>query len=105
MEEETLDIYEAYFRNDNWTYSLNDLSSHNCLFCKNSKYRLTFYYKQDASQTIISYLNHLKTYGCKWKKVKYFINSVRLANFCKETNENWAMEYWFEKDIYILYSI
>ena len=105
MEEATLDIYEAYFRNDNWNFSLNDLSSHNCLFCNNTKYRITFYYKHDAAQLIISYLNHLKVYGCNWNKVKYFINSVRLSNFCNETTENWAMEYWFQKDIYVLYSI
>ena len=88
MEEATLDIYEAYFRNDNWNFSLNDLSSHNCLFCNNTKYRITFYYKHDAAQMIISYLSHLKIYGCQWNKVKYFINSVRLSNFCNETSEN-----------------
>ena len=103
MEEETLDLYESYFRNDNWTFSLNDLSNHNCLFCKNTKYRITFYYKHDASQIILTYLNHLKTYGTKWDKVKYFIRSIRNSNFCKEKTENWAMKYWFEKDIYILY--
>ena len=105
MEETTLDIYEAYFKNDNnWSFSLNNLTSHNCIFCNNTKYRIKFDYKQDAADLIISYLNHLKIYGCCWKKVKYFINSIRISNFCNETTESWAMEYWYQKDIYILYS-
>ena len=28
MEETTLDIYEAYFRKDNWRFSLKELTSH-----------------------------------------------------------------------------
>ena len=48
MEETTLDIYESYFKNDNWFFSLRDLSSHNCFFCNNkTKYRITFDYKED----------------------------------------------------------
>ena len=105
MEETTLDIYEAYFKNDNWSFSFEKLTSHNCLFCNNAKCRITFNYKQDAAQFIILYLNHLKIYGCHWKKVKYFINSVRISNFCdNETTDIWVMEYWYEKDIYILLS-
>ena len=105
MEETTLDIYEAYFKNDNWSFSLEKLTSHNCFFCNNTKYRITFDYKQDAAQFIILYLNHLKIYGCCWKKVKYFLNSIRISNFCdNETTDIWVMEYWYEKDIYIIRS-
>ena len=106
MEESTLDIYESYFKNDNWSFSLEKLTSHNCFFCNNTKYNITFNYKQDAAQFIILYLNHLKIYGCHWKKVKYFLNSVRISNFCDdELNGIWKMYYWHQKDIYILYSV
>ena len=107
MEETTLDIYEAYFKKkDNWFFSLQDLTSHNCLFCNNTKYRLICDYKQDAADLIISYLNHLKIYGSCWKKVKYFISSVRISNFCNETtNKRWTISYWFQKDIYIVQSL
>ena len=107
MEETTLDIYEAYFKNgNNWFFSLKDLTSHNCLFCNNTKYRITCDYKQDAADLIISYLNHLKIYGCCWKKVKYFISSIRISNFCNETtNKRWMINYWFQKDIYIIQSL
>ena len=107
MEESTLDVYEAYFKNeDNWFFSLKDLSSHKCLFCTDKKFKITFDYKQDAADTIISYLNHLKIYGGSWKKVKYFIESVRISNFCNDTTagKRWLMTYWFEKDTYILSS-
>ena len=105
MEESTLDIYEAYFKNDNWSFSLEQLTSHKCFFCNNSKYRMKFDYKQDAAQFIITYLNHLKIYGSKWKKVKYFIDSIRISNFCDETTDIWIMKYWYEKDIYIFFSL
>ena len=103
MEETILDIYEAYFKNDNWRFSLKELTSHNCLFCNNNKYRITFDYKKDAAEYVILYLNHLKIYGSLWKKVNYFINSVRISNFCDDNKTGtWVMEYWYEKDIYIL---
>ena len=105
MEETTLEIYEAYFKNDNWCFLLKELTSHNCFFCNNTKYRITFDYKQDAAEFVILYLKHLKIYGCLWKKVNYFINSVRISNFCDNKTATWVMEYWYEKDIYILRSI
>ena len=103
MEETTLDIYEAYFKEDNWFFSIKELTSHKCIFCNNMKQRIIFDYKQGAAHFIISYLNHLKIYGCCWNKVKYFIKSIRKSNFCDEKTATWAMEYWPEKDIYILY--
>ena len=108
MEETTLDIYESYFKNEtNWFFSLKDFSSHNCIFCTNTKFRITFDYKQDAADLIRSYFNHLKIYGQSWKKVKYFINSIRISNFCSETTGGkcWVMKYWFQKDIYIIHSL
>ena len=107
MEETTLDVYEAYFKNkNNWFFSLKDLSSHKCLFCTGKKFKITFDYKQDATDLIICYLNHLKIYGGCWKKVKYFIESIRMSNFCNDTTGGkcWVMSYWFEKDTYILSS-
>ena len=105
MEETTLEIYESYFKNyDNWRFSIGELSSHNCCFCKNGqKIKIIYHCKQDIVKFIIMYLNHLKVYRSSWEKVKYFINSVKLSNFCNEyVTGKWLMEYWYEKDIYIL---
>ena len=60
MEETTLEIYESYFKNDNWRFSLGKLASHNCFFCNNKKFRITCDYKQDMVNFVILYLNHLK---------------------------------------------
>ena len=104
MEENILEIYESYFKNDNWRFSLGELTSHNCFFCNNAqKFRITCDYKRDMAEFIILYLNHLKIYGCLWKKVNYFINSVRLSNLCDDNKTGtWTMQYWHQKDIYIL---
>ena len=106
MEETTLDLYKAYFKNDNWSFSLEKLQSHNCFFCDNKKYKMTFDYKKDAAEFIILYFNHLKIYGVSWEKVKYFFNSIKISKFCdNETIGPWRMEYWYNKDIYILFSL
>ena len=106
MEETILEIYESYFKNDNWCFSLGELTSHNCFFCNNKKFKITCDYKQDMVELIILYLNHLKIYGCIWKKVNYFISSIKLSDFCNNNKTStWVMEYWYEKDIYILRSI
>ena len=108
MEETTLEIFESYFKNDNWCFSLGELTSHKCCFCNNTgqKIRITCDYKRDMAEFVITYLNHLKIYGCVWKKVNYFITSVKLSNFCDENKTcQWVMEYWYEKDIYILRSV
>ena len=105
MEESTLTIYESYFENyENWYLPVHDLVSHNCFFCKNGKKnRLIYHCKQDMVKFIIMYLNHLKVYRCSWTKVKYFINSVKISKFCDENViGKWLMEYWSEKDVYIL---
>ena len=105
MEETILTIYESYFKNyQNWYLPIYELPFHNCCFCQNGKKNKIIYHcKQDMAKFIITYLNHLKVYRCSWEKVKYFINSVKLSNFCDEhTTGKWLMEYWFEKDIYIL---
>ena len=34
MEETTLEIFESYFKNDNWRLSLGELSSHNLFLSK-----------------------------------------------------------------------
>ena len=106
MEETTLEIYESYFKNDNWCFSFGELTSHNCLFCNNKKFKITCDFKQDMVELVILYLNHLKIYGCIWKKVNYFISSIKLSDFCNNNKTStWVMEYWYEKDIYILRSI
>ena len=80
----------------------------NCLtivfFCKNrQKIRLVYHCKQDMVKFILMYLNHLKIYRVCWKKVQYFIRSIELSNFCDDnTVGKWVMDYWYEKDIYIL---
>ena len=105
MEETTLEIFESYFKNDNWRFSIGELSSHNCCFCKNEeqKIKIIYHCKQDMTKFVITYLNHLKVYGCRWKKVNYFINSIKLSKFCDENvTGKWLMKYWHEKDIYIL---
>lgn len=108
MEETTLEIFESYFKNDNWRLSLGELSSHNCCFCQNSskKIKIIYHCKLDMVKFIMTYLNHLKVYGCSWKKVKYFINSIKLSKFCDDNiTGKWLLEYWYEKDIYILLCI
>ena len=105
MEETTLTIYESYFKNyENWHVPVFELPFHNCYFCKNrKKINIVKHSKQDIAKYVIMYLNHLKVYRCPWTKVKYFINSVKLSNFCNEqVVGKWSMEYWIEKDIYIL---
>ena len=105
MEETTLTIYESYFKNyKNWYLPVHELPFHNCCFCKNGqKIKIIYHCKQDMVKFIITYLNHLKIYRCSWAKVKYFINSIKLSNFCDEnTAGKWVMEYWYEKDVYIL---
>ena len=105
MEETTLTIYETYFKNyDNWKLRLFELPFHNCLFCKNNKkYNLVKHCKQDMAKYVIMYLDHLKVYRCCWEKTKYFINSIKISNFCDEdVIGKWSMKYWIEKDIYIL---
>ena len=107
MEETTLEIYESYFKNyENWRLLIYDLPFHNCCFCENGKkINIVKHCKQDMARYIITYLNHLKIYRCSWKKVKYFINSIKLTKFCDEdTTGKWSMKYWTEKDIYILLS-
>ena len=32
MDETILEIYESYFKNDNWRFSIGELTSHNCFF-------------------------------------------------------------------------
>ena len=105
MEETTLTIYESYFKNyQNWHLPIYELPFHNCCFCQNGKkIKIIYHCKQDMVKFKIMYLNHLKVYRCSYEKVKYFINSVKLSNFCDEhTIGKWLMEYWSEKDIYIL---
>ena len=105
MEESILEIYESYFKNDNWRFSLGELTSHNCIFCNNKKFKITCNYKEDMVNFVILYLNHLKIYGCIWKKVNYFITSIRLSDFCNDNKTGtWTLEYWYNKDIYILRS-
>ena len=108
MEESILEIYEYYFKNDNWRFSIGELSSHKCFFCENTrqKYRITCDYKQDMVNFVIMYLNHLKIYGSLWKKVNYFITSIKRSNFCDDNKAGqWRLEYWYEKDVYILRSV
>ena len=105
MEETTLTIYESFFKNyENWRLSIRELPFHNCYFCQNGKkIKIIYHCKQDMVKYIIMYLNHLKVYQCSWEKVKYFINSVKLSKFCDEyVTGKWSMEYWSEKNIYIL---
>ena len=105
MEETTLTIYESFFKNnENWRLSIYELPFHNCLFCQNEKkIKIIYHCKQDMVKYIIMYLNHLKVYQCSWEKVKYFINSVKLSKFCDDhVTGKWSMEYWSEKNIYIL---
>ena len=103
MEEATLTIYESYFKNyKNWRLPIYELPYHNCVFC-GKKIKIIKHCKQDMTKYIILYLNHLKIYQVCWEKVKYFINSVKLSNFCDEnTIGKWSIEYWAEKDIFIL---
>ena len=104
MEEATLEIFESYFKNNNWRFSIVELSSHYCSFCENErKNQIIYHSKQDMAKFIIMYLNHLKLYGASWKKVNYFIKSVKLSNFCNENvTGKWLMDYWHKKNIYIL---
>ena len=106
MEETILEIYETYFKNDNWRFSIGELASHNCLFCNNKKFKITCDYKHDMVELIIQYFNHLKIYGTIWSKVNYFITSIKLSDFCNNDKTSiWVMEYWYEKDVYVLRSI
>ena len=105
MEETTLTIFESYFKNhQNLNLPFCELSIHNCFFCKNGrKTRFIYHCKQDMVKFILMYLNHLKIYRCSWKKIQYFIKSIKLSNFCDDnTIGKWVMDYWYEKDIYIL---
>ena len=87
MEETTLTIYEFYFKNHQNLNNLpiGELSFHNCFFCKNGqKTRIIYQCKQDMVKFILMYLNHLKVYRCSWKKIKYFISSIKMSNFCDD---------------------
>ena len=103
MEESTLTIYESYFKNQNVNSQIYEMS-HDCFFCKNrQKIRFIYHCKQDMVKFILMYFNHLKIYRISWRKVQYFIKSIELSNFCDDnTVGKWVMDYWYEKDIYIL---
>ena len=103
MEETILEIYEFYFRNQN--YNDLDIEFHHCCFCENNseKMKNVKHSKQDMAKYLILYLTHLKFNLCSWEKSKYFINSIKLSKFCDDNVVGkWSMEYWPEKKIYIL---
>ena len=104
MEKTTLTIYKSYFKNHQDSNLSIYEPSHNCFFCKNEqKIRLVYHCKDEIVKFILLYLNHLKFYRVHWKKVQYFIRSIELSNFCNNNIVGkWVMDYWREKDIYIL---
>ena len=104
MEEITLSIYKSYFKKQQPNLQNIYDSSHNCFFCKNrQKTRFIYHCKQDMVKFILMYLNHLKIYRTPWRKVQYFIKSIEMCNFCDDNIVGkWVMDYWREKDIYIL---
>ena len=103
MEKTTLEIYKFYFKNQQDKIKLYELS-HVCFFCKNEqKIRFIYHCKEDMVKFILMYLNHLKFYQVPWKKVQYFIRSIEISNFCNDNIVGkWVMDYWREKNIYIL---
>ena len=104
MEEATLTIYKSYFKNQHDFNVLIYEVSHNCFFCQNiQKTRFIYHCKQDMVKFILMYFNHLKIYRVPWRKVQYFVKSIELSNFCDEnTVGKWVMDYWRERDIYIV---
>ena len=107
MNEETLILYESYFKNvHNYKIFIDELPFHHCSFCWPEEIIKVKYCKTNMNKIILEYLNHLKLMSYPWEKVKYFLKSIRISGFlANNCVGKWMMIKWQEKDIYIFYVV
>lgn len=105
MEQETFDLYELYFKNQQPKIFLPELYEHHCRFCSplNVEFKI-LECKTDVAKIIFEYLNHCRLFSAlRWDKMKYFFKSVKISGFLdKNVIGKWQLEKWEEKDVYIL---
>ena len=105
MNEEVLTLYGTYFQNadNNYKVFVDKLTFHHCYFCSEPETVKAKHCKTDVTKIILVYLNHLKLMCAPWKKVKYFLRSIKISGFlADDCLGKWTMIKWKEKDIFIL---